>query len=51
MEGEISVQSLPRNVYCTKEIAYFPYSLTLMVDRNDLDVKIIRQPSAKSMLE
>jgi len=51
MEGEISAQSLPRNVYCTKEIACFPYSVILTVDRNAFDAKIIRQPLSKSMLE
>jgi hypothetical protein len=34
-EGETSVQSLLRNVYCTKEIAYFPFSILLMADYND----------------
>jgi hypothetical protein len=51
MAGEIAVQSLRRNVYCTKEIAYFPYSVTFTVDGNALNGKKIRQPSAKSMLE
>jgi hypothetical protein len=52
LAGEIAVQSLRRNVYYTKEIAYFPYSVTTFaVDGNALDMKKIRQPPAKSMLE
>jgi hypothetical protein len=49
--GEIADQSLRRNVYCTKEIAYFPYSVTFTADGNDLDVKILIQHWVKSMLE
>jgi hypothetical protein len=49
--GEIADQSLRRNVYCTKEIAYFPNSVTFTADGNDLDVKILIQHWVKSMLE
>jgi len=52
LAGEIAVQFRRRNVYCTKEIAYFPSSVTTFtVDGNALNGKKIRQPSAKSMLE